>query len=161
LQPLFISVTFKEKYLEAHIMMHLHVPSEQWPELMNQFGRLHHGKPVRIELIDASGVYQYSHDQPLLGLLDERHGQSDECITVMWGGRCHGLFSHGIRKPRRISTAEWNDAISARLEIESADGQRMVIHAGPDQETLPPGVITDSALTEARSVQPPDAGGRF
>src|SRR5258708_5871643 len=125
------------------------IPSEQWPELIDQFGRLHHGKTVQTTLIDpALGARRYSSDQSLLGLVDERHGHGDESITVMWGGGRAGTSSHSIRRPVRVSIAEWNDAYSARLEIVSADGQRLVIEAGPAQDMLAPGLITDGVLLE-------------
>jgi hypothetical protein len=126
------------------IVVHQEIPSEQWPRLVDQFGRLHRSKAVRITLIDpVAGAHLYASDQPLLGLVDERHGQGDESITVMWGGTGQGAASHRVQRPARISMSEWNDAYSAKLEIESADGVRLVIEAGPRQEVLPPGLVTD------------------
>jgi hypothetical protein len=125
------------------------VPSEQWPALVDQFSRLHQGKAVQISLTGpVIGTRRYSTDQPLLGLVDERHGEADESISVVWGGKSAGTFSHSMRRPNRVSIAEWNDACSARLEIESAEGDRLVIQAGPAAELLAPGMITDGVLLE-------------
>lgn len=128
------------------------IASEQWQDVIDQFGRLHRGRPVRITLnAPAVGTHLYSADQPLLGLVDEHHGQADESITVMWGGMAQGTFSHRISRPARLSFSEWNDACSAKLEIDSAEGQRLTIEAGPVEQTLPPGLVTDGFLLEQPS----------
>jgi hypothetical protein len=128
------------------------IPPDQWPEYFDAFGRLHHGKEAQITLIEPdAAAHSFAKDGSLLGLIDERHGKTDEAIAVMLGGAREGTSSHTIRKPARVSTAEWNDAYSAKLEIESSDGRRLIIQVGPVRETLPPGMITDGVLLE----QPP------
>jgi len=128
------------------------IPSEQWPESLDQFGRLHYGKPAQIALNDpAAGLRTYSDGEPLLGLVDERHDQVNESIAVIWGVSPGGTSSHSIECPVRVAIAEWNDGYSAILEIESAGGRCLRIQVGPVREMLPPGVITDGILLEKTS----------
>jgi hypothetical protein len=130
-------------------MMPQEIPCERWPDTLNVFARLHHGKPAQIELIDANGnKHRYSDDQPLLGVAIERRGGNDEVLTVMWGGPSQGVFSHSVSNPSRLSMVEWNDAYSARLEIQSRDQQRLTIQVGPVEQLLAPGMITDGVLLE-------------
>jgi hypothetical protein len=112
--------------------------------MIDQFSRLHRGKFTHITAVDPDqGPSDLTRDRPLLGLVDERHGDADESITAMWGDLAGGTFSHSIRRPKRLALSEWNDANSGELEIESRDGQRLVIQAGPVGEVLPPEVMTD------------------
>jgi hypothetical protein len=128
------------------------IPSEQWPSFLDAFGRLHHGKEARITLTDASvGTASHSSQQTLLGLIDERHGREDETITLMLGAIPHGTSSHSLSRPQSVSVSEWNDTYSAKLEIDSSEGQRLVIQVGPAEQMLPPGVVTDGILLEKPS----------
>ena len=128
------------------------IPFEQWPSALDQFSRGHHGKEARVTLTGSDvGIRPYSSDQPLLGLIDERHGREDETITVVFGSSPGGTSSHSLSKPQHIAVAEWNDAYSAELEIESSDGQRLNIKVGPPEQLLPPEMITDGVIREKPS----------
>jgi hypothetical protein len=125
------------------------VPSDQWPSFMDQFSRLHQGKNVDVTIADdKTQTKSYAHAAPLLGIVDERHGASDESIELILGNPSDGAQSHSIARPSRICVAEWNDAYSAELEIESPDGRRMLIQVGPSEQLLEPGVIMDGIQTE-------------
>ncbi len=130
-------------------MVRREIASERWPEVVDLFSRLHRNKSVEITLVDSRArACRLTKDKPLLGLIDERHGEADESITAMWGGLRDGSFSHSVLRPRRVSLSEWNDAFSGELEIESPEGQTLVIRAGPEEEMLPPGLILDGIQTE-------------
>ena len=51
-------------------------------------------------------------------------------------------------KPKRIALSEWNDATSAELTIESAEGEKIVVQVGPREEKLQEGFITDGYIAE-------------
>ncbi|HSU66939.1 MAG TPA: DUF5335 family protein, partial [Tepidisphaeraceae bacterium] len=124
------------------------IPFEEWPQVIDQFGRAHQGKMALVALTaPATGTRRLCEDRPLLGVVDERHGRPDESVTVMWNA-AGGASSHTIQRPARASIAEWNDAYSAELEIASAQGERLVVRAGPESQLLEPGMVTDGILLE-------------
>ena len=125
------------------------IPYKEWPEFFEQFGRLHHGKQAEITLVDATGGREhFANKQPLLGLLDEKHGSDGEAITVMIGGSSIGTSSHAVFRPDHVSASEWNDGFSAELQIHSQDGKTLVVQVGPAAQTLMPGVVTDGIQLE-------------
>src|SRR5215203_4523144 len=108
------------------------VPTGQWPEVLDQFSRAHRGKAAR--LYSAPGISSLASRPdmvlPLTGVsLDGAN------LRIMFGP------DRAVPGPRRLHLAEWNDAFSARLRVESADGSVIVIEVGPATQVLPPGVI--------------------
>ena len=127
------------------------IPSELWMETLDIFGRLHHGKPAEVNLVEPGGEPKpYAKSEPLIGLIDERHGRADEVITLMLNGSA-GPRSFSIVKPTRMSLCEWNDASSAELTIDFREGEQVVIRVGPPGETIPPGMLLDGEFV----VNPP------
>jgi hypothetical protein len=125
------------------------IPSDAWPNFMDEFSRLHQGKEAEVTVVDRTKrADAYAHAAPLLGIVDEHHGRADEAIELMLGDLPDGALSHTMPHPSRVEVTEWNDAYSAQLDIESSDGQRMVIQVGPREEVLPPGVIMDGVQLE-------------
>jgi hypothetical protein len=117
---------------------------DRWPEFMDQFSRLHRGKNATVSIVERLAEPRSEADNvPLLGITDEHHGQADEVIEVMLGAPSAGPTGHAIRRPSRIRVSQWNDAYSARLEVDSADGERTIIQVGPAREVLPPGIVLD------------------
>ena len=64
-------------------------------------------------------------------------------IDVMAGDTDGQHIRTGIHRLARVRVAEWSDAVSAELRIDSDDGRTTCIWVGPREQTLPPGVITD------------------
>lgn len=120
------------------------VPASQWPELLDQFSRRHHGQDVHVEILGPGiGLHQEADGIPLLGVIAEPGSTGDQKIDVMAGGPRGTLISHAIEHPSRIRLCEWNDGISAELEIEARDGHLTRVRVGPPAQTLPPDSITD------------------
>lgn len=127
------------------------ISPDRWTDVIDQFSRAHHGKQARVTLNDPSfGTRRYFTNQPLFGLIHERDGKK-ESITVILGESRDGTSSHSLSRPQRLELAEWNDAYSAELEIESFQGQRLNIQVGPAEQLLSPGMILDGILLEERS----------
>src|SRR5438552_746534 len=132
------------------------IPVAQWPALLDQFSRAHRGDPVIVETSSPElGVRSNARDLPLLGITAQpEQGESIKRgvlprIQIMTGraasaARAH--ITHVIERPLRVRFAEWNDGVSGSIEIEAQDHQITCIRAGPAQQTLPPGMITDGYL---------------
>lgn len=126
------------------------IPSEQWPEVVDQFARLHQGKPVCVEFVDRHGKKRRLSDgQPFVGVMGGRGGRPS--VMVMWGGQKDGAFGHSVGRPTRLSTAEWNDGYSGRLEIEGDDREKLIVRAGPEEQMLEAGIVMDGILLEKPS----------
>ena len=80
---------------------------------------------------------------PLLGVTAERRGDGGIEIQVMAGTSPDTLVTHVVARPRTVRVAEWNDSVSAALQIEAEDGTVTLVEAGPDRQTLPRGYIVD------------------
>ena len=121
------------------------IPQSRWPEFFDQFSRLHHGQEVDLSTIahGAAGSHPQARKLPLLGVsvqpTDAEHATSIEISAADAAG---SHVRHAISSPARVAAAEWNDGVSARLEIESAEGLT-TIQIGPAEQVLPPGVILD------------------
>lgn len=114
------------------------ISRSEWKEFLDQFSRLHHGQPARIESGPAEMPHLQAHDLPLLGVSMER-----EQIEVFAGEAGGANLGHVIKRPVRLCASEWNDGISAMLEIASEDGSTTRVRVGPAQQTIPEGAVLD------------------
>jgi hypothetical protein len=116
----------------------------EWPAVFDQFSRLHHGQKADVEIIDPNGQMQTpSQGVPLQGVTTEQGPGGSHAVDIMAGELKGAHVRHSVNMPRRVWLSEWNDGVSAILEIESADGDRTLVRIGPADQTLPPGMITD------------------
>jgi hypothetical protein len=120
------------------------VPREQWSTFFDQFSRLHHGQAVEVETT-GSGVEKCANARgvPLLGITAE-----GDRLDIMGGDTGGVQLDHAITHPLRVQASEWNDGVSAALEIESLEGWKTRVQVGPQKEMLPPGFITDGILDD-------------
>jgi predicted amidohydrolase YtcJ len=123
------------------------VPISQWQPLLDQFSRLHHGQPADVETTSDHNMMLQAKALPLLGITAEQRRQHHTRIDILLGDPSGVHICHAIAKPARLRIAEWNDSVSALLEIESEDGRTTRVHVGPREQTLPPGFITDGLDT--------------
>lgn len=119
------------------------IPASQWAHLLDQFSRTHHGQRSEIVIIAPdAGRHQQAHELPLLGISSEpADGGPRITIVAADGNGTH--MTHQIEHPTRVRFAEWNDGVSAELDIDSDDGFCTTLRVGPADETVPPGVILD------------------
>lgn len=135
-------------------MQHQDIPASQWADLLNQFSRRHHGQDVHVEILGPEiGLQRQADAIPLLGVMLELSAGAGagagggagagQKIDVVAGAPGRALVSHTIDHPSRVRLCEWNDGVSAELEIEARDGSLTRVRVGPPEQTLPPGGITD------------------
>ncbi|HEV8604193.1 MAG TPA: DUF5335 family protein [Tepidisphaeraceae bacterium] len=115
------------------------ISRSQWREFLDQFSRLHHGQAAGIESASVDNMaWPHARGLPLLGVSAE--GERIEIVAGEAGGAHVG---HAVERPARVWAAEWNDGVSAVLEIESEDGSRTRVSVGPAEQTIPEGAILD------------------
>jgi len=121
-----------------------HIPMSDWGPSLDQFSRIHHGQPATVEssAVDL-GVQPNVRGLPLLGVTAEPRDPGPPEIQIMLGESPQTLVTHVVADPTRVHLAEWNDDVSATLQIESSDGTLTRVQVGPASETLPEGFITD------------------
>jgi hypothetical protein len=125
------------------------VPVSEWSSFLDQFSRLHHGqKSAVVTLAPDTGLRPQARDLPLLGVTAEPspgEGPSGPRLRIdVLAGDPHGPHvRHAIDHPSRVTVCEWNDGVSAELQIESQDGKTTRVLVGPAEQMLPPGLITD------------------
>jgi hypothetical protein len=128
------------------------IPRSEWRAFFDQFSRLHHGQPLGVEIIGRDvGVQREAQDLPLLGVTAESPAGAGAGIEVSAGRPGGPHVTHSVADPVRVWAAEWNDGVSASLEIESADGHKTLLRVGPAQQVLPPGMITDGLYQRGQS----------
>ena len=128
-------------------MLTREIERSQWQSFCDQFSRAHQGQAVSVESAGREfGVQANVRNLPLLGITAEAKAGKDAPpeIEVMVGrSRDAWVVTHVIPRPVRLRVAEWNDFVSAAVQIESEDGTVTLVQAGPTEQTLPPGAIVD------------------
>jgi len=119
-------------------MIMCEISRSQWKDFLDHFSRLHHGQPAQIESGSTGMVWPHARDLPLLGLILER-----DRIEILAGEANGAHLGHVVERPVRLSASEWNDGVSAMLEIASEDGTTARVRVGPAQQTIPEGTILD------------------
>ena len=120
------------------------VPSAQWAEFLDQFSRAHHGQPADVETAGAGAEHgAQARGLRLLGVTGEHDAAEDFRVDIIAGDSTGQHVRTSVHRPARVLVAEWNDAVSAELRIDSDDGRTTRILVGPREQTLPPGFITD------------------
>ena len=120
------------------------IDKSQWGAALDQFSRIHRGQAVSVQSAGSDfGVQTNARNLPLLGITAEHRSDGSQEIQVMVGESPDMLLTHVIGHPRRVQVAEWNDAVSAAIQIFAEDGTFTLVEAGPSRQTLPPGYIVD------------------
>jgi hypothetical protein len=136
------------------------VEVSEWRTFFDGFSRAHQGQPVSAESVGRGfGVQANARNLPLVGITAEPRGAGPPEIQVIMGDSPNAFVTHVIRRPVRVSIAEWNDFVSAAVRIEAADGAVTLVQVGPLKQTLPPGCILDDIERPAPHIKPapPDA----
>jgi hypothetical protein len=125
------------------------VLAEEWSSFFDRFSRMYKDKRVTVETMGKDvGVQANARDMPLMGITAEpRDGaRGDRKIEIMVGDSPHAHVIHVITRPYRVRVAEWNDGYSAALQIETEDDWTTLLRAGPQDQVLPEGLITDDII---------------
>jgi hypothetical protein len=119
-------------------MIKQEISQSQWKEFLDQFSRLHHGQPAEIETASPDMAWPHARGLPLLGVSEEARR-----IEIFAGEPGGPHVRHAVQQPVRLCASEWNDAVSAILEITSEDGSTTRVRVGPAEQTIPEGAILD------------------
>jgi hypothetical protein len=106
---------------------------------------LHHGKAASLSTMgEGLGAQPNARGLPLMGVMAAASGTGGggRAVEVMLGEPAAHL-THAVARSSRVRVAEWNDAYSAAVQIESDDGSTTLLRVGPEAEVLPPGVVMD------------------
>jgi hypothetical protein len=126
------------------------IPRSEWPTFLEQFSRVHRGQSAHVHTTMPQALNRTEEPNlPLLGVVDERGPAGDrrDNIRITLGAPAGGgVVTHEVHDPSRLRFAEWNDGYSAELNIENTRGEPTVVHVGPQEQLLPPGVITDGVM---------------
>ena len=126
-------------------MKTLELQPQQWKLELDHFSRTHQGQRTTVQSGSREfGVQANARNLPLVGVTVETERDEPE-IEIVVGDSPGVSVDHVIRHPVKVRVAEWNDHISGALRIDSADGTMTILQAGPPEEMLPPGFITDGA----------------
>jgi hypothetical protein len=119
-------------------MVMCEITRSQWKEFLDQFSRLHHGQPAEIETASPDMSWPHARNLPLLGVSFER-----DRIEIVAGEVDKAHVSHAVDRPVRLCASEWNNGVSALLEIASENGMTTRVRVGPAEQTIPEGAILD------------------
>jgi hypothetical protein len=119
-------------------MMSSEITRSQWKQFLDQFSRLHHGQPAQIESASPDMAWPHALGLPLLGVSEE-----SQRIEILAGEAGGPHVRHAVQLPVRLCASEWNDGVSAVLEIASEDGSMTRVRVGPAEQTIPEGAILD------------------
>jgi hypothetical protein len=102
------------------------IPASDWTAFFDSFSRIHQGWLVRLSVLDFRlGAQVEAVELPLQGIVADSHGRG---IAIQLGVRPDDL-EHSVRQPRRVwvESAGDRDEAEASIEIESADGTRVIL----------------------------------
>lgn len=131
-------------------MQRVEIPPEHWPQMFEQFSRMHAGRPAHVSTSGAAaGGASNSKDLPLIGVTTGAANlPAREELHVMVGQPGGPHVDHVVPRPRRLWTAAWNDGSSGMLEIDSDDGSTTLVQVGPLEQLLPEGMVVDGVPPE-------------
>ena len=102
------------------------IAASDWTAFFDSFSRIHRGWLVRLSVLDFRlGAQVEAVELPLQGIVADSRGRG---IAILLGVRPDDL-EHSVRQPRRVwvESAGDRDEAEESLEIESADGTRVIL----------------------------------
>jgi hypothetical protein len=120
------------------------IPAEQWAGFLDQFSRAHHGQQADIDTVGPDdNAWPQARGVRLLGVTAEEAPGEGRRIDIIAADPAGPHVRRAVSRPARIRAAEWNDAVSAELRIDSEAGSTTRVRVGPQEQVLSPGMITD------------------
>ncbi len=119
------------------------VPCAEWQPFLNQFSHAHEGQAADIASADpGTPMHLQARGLPLMGITME--GPTDDaCIEIMAASADGTMLDHRIDHARRIRLREWNQGVSAEIEIIGAGAVMTRLRVGPVETDLPGGIVLD------------------
>ena len=102
------------------------IPRTKWSDALKEFSAIHEGWLVSIDVLsDAIGAQPEVIDLPLLGTDFDASGGG--LVTVAAARSASDHITHSIKAPRHIWMKRDKTGAVAALEIESADGTKVIV----------------------------------
>lgn len=103
------------------------VPVERWKEILEEFGVMHQGWLVSVDVLSSElGAQPEINDLPLLGVTAEP-GRDGSIIAVSVGRSAAERFMHTMVAPSRVWLERPFDGSGRALQVESADGTKTIL----------------------------------
>lgn len=103
------------------------VPIGRWKEVLEEFGVMHHGWLVSVDLVppNAGAPLEFS-NLPLLGVMAEpRH--DGLAISVSAGKSAAERLTHTIPAPSRVWLERSDDGAGRSIQVEAANGAKTIL----------------------------------
>jgi len=102
------------------------IERDQWGTFFDQFSRTHKGWPVTIEVLGDLGAQIEARALPFEGITSESDGENWR-FELIAGYKPGDHVSHSIDQPVRVWLSTLGELDSEALEVECADGQKILI----------------------------------
>jgi hypothetical protein len=114
--------------MEVSAMATREIPPRDWVAFFDRFSKGHQDWPTTIEVVGADvGDQLEAVAHPLIGITVDLKGSENGSIEVMLGSRPEDHAVHAITAPARVWHRQTLEAADEALEIESADGLKMLV----------------------------------
>ena len=101
-----------------------------WPTYLKDFNRRNSGRAVDLQLLSEDlGTYTEAEKFPFQGISLETKQQFPQSVEIMLGGTGadHRNLTHTVQNVRRIVPKAGVDGREDALEIEAADGAKIIL----------------------------------
>jgi hypothetical protein len=103
------------------------VPIENWKEILKEFGVMHRGWIVSLDVVSAeAGAEPVINELPLLGVTAEP-GRDGQVIHVSVRRSATEHVTHTVAGPARVWLERPFDGADRALQVESVDGTRTIL----------------------------------
>jgi hypothetical protein len=114
------------------------IPRTEWTDFFCRFSDQHDDEAVKVELIGAEiGAQIEGRELHLRGISPARHLQESDLALELDSVDGRHL-THMIQKPTHVWLQQTTDKTDEALEIESADGTKMLLRFSPLGAEAPP-----------------------
>ena len=111
--------------------MNSEIEQSRWNEYLNEFSRRNELRPARLEIIgEEIGAQEGGQHLPLAGISYESKGSEAGDVVVTFAGQTAAdsrHLTHRVNAARRITPVIGENELEEALEIESADGERVIL----------------------------------
>ena len=108
-------------------MQTVEVPTDSWPQTLNEFTSTHEGWLVSLDVFNSEiGAQPEIDELPLVGIWMDRIDR-DRSITISAARSAGDHISHTIRDAKRVQIERTDEGADAALEVESGDGTKTIL----------------------------------
>jgi hypothetical protein len=103
---------------------------QEWPSYLNGFSKRNSGRAVDLQVLSEElGSQKEAEKFPFQGITLETKGSLAQSVEIMLGGSGadHRNLTHTVNEVRRIVPKAGADGREDALEIEAADGAKIIL----------------------------------